>query len=495
MKFALLGSLLFSASSALAAQSLVGYFPNWLYAKYPVSQIDFSKYTHINYAFAILISGATPTYTDPQQVETQLPQLVSAAHAKNAKVLLSVGGWSGCLTYSTVAADASQRQTFINWNIGEIKKYNLDGIDLDWEYPGSQGAGCNVVDLQNDAKNYLTLLQELRAALDSSFPAGSKEISIACHVRTFKVPGGYMTDVSDYVKVIDRFNLMTYDINGAWNSTSGPNAPFNFEPGLGDADSFVSSINNWMSAGVPASKIIPGVAFYGRSATATVDMSKTNQYQPQNAGNPPSGDSNDAYWQDPYCSKDPGGVSGVWRYANLRSQGVLTTPTTAASPWIRNWDNITQTPWLFNPTTKDFISYDDPTSVGIKTDYALSKNLGGLMVWSVDEDNGELLNVVAKILTGSSGGGNGGTVTSATSATTSVKPTSSATSVKPTSSAPTSSPTSSGGCGSIKAWDSATVYVAGDQVTYNGKIWKAAWWTQGDTPGGSTGVWTSTGSC
>ncbi|ORZ13603.1 glycosyl hydrolases family 18-domain-containing protein [Absidia repens] len=492
MKLALLGGLLLSATSALAAQSLVGYFPNWLYAKYPVSSIDFSKYTHINYAFAILIKGATPEYTDPQQVETQLPQLVAAAHAKNAKILLSVGGWSGCLTFSTMVADASQRKTFIDWNVGQIKQYNMDGVDIDWEYPGAVGAGCNSMDLANDYKNYLVLLQELRAALDSAFPSARKDITIACHVH----PDGNMDDVSDYVKVIDRFNLMTYDINGAWNETSGPNSPFNFEPGLGDADSFVASIDTWMKAGVPASKIVPGVAFYGRSATATVDMSNTNQYQPQRAGSPPMGDSFDAYWQDPYCSKDPGGVSGVWRYGNLRSQGVLSTPTTASSPWIRRWDNVTQTPWLFNPTSKTYISYDDPVSIGIKTDYALSKNLGGIMVWSVDEDNGELLDVAAKILTGTGGGG-GSTTTSAAppaTTTTSAPPTNKPTAT--TTSAATSTSTSGGsGCGSVKAWSSSATYTAGDQVVYNNTIYKANWWTLGETPGSSSGVWTVVSKC
>ena len=132
-------------------------------------------------------------------------------------------------------------------------------------------------------------------------------------------------------------------------------------------------------------------------------MTQSNsQYQPQVSGKPPHGDSYDAAWQDPYCSKDPGGLSGVWRYGNLRSQGVLKTPTTAGTPWIRNWDNITQTPWLFNPTDKTFISYDDPQSLGIKINYALCQGLGGAMVWSVDEDssNGELLNVVANIRSG-----------------------------------------------------------------------------------------------
>ncbi|CDH54683.1 glycoside hydrolase family 18 protein [Lichtheimia corymbifera JMRC:FSU:9682] len=390
-----------SSSSKSSGKTLTGYFPNWLYARWPVSNIDFSKYTHINYAFAIMIKGSTPEWTDPQQVETQLPELVKAAHAKDAKVLISVGGWSGCLTFSSMVGDSSKRSEFIKWSTDQIDKYDIDGIDIDWEYPGRQGAGCNEVDKANDAKNLLTLLQELRSAMDKKYK--NKELTAAVHVRTFDTSSGNMKDVSAFGKVLDRVNIMAYDINGAFNSTSGPNAPFNFEPGLGYDDSYVSSIETWIKAGVPASKISPGLAFYGRSTTSTVDMSKTNQYQPQVKGKPPKGDSLDAYWQDPNCPKDPGGMSGIWRYGNLRSEGVLTAPDKAASPWIRQWDKVTQTPWLFNPKDKTFISYDDPKSISIKVDYALCKDLGGVMVFSVDEDssNNELLNEAYKIRTGS----------------------------------------------------------------------------------------------
>ncbi|KAI9248263.1 glycoside hydrolase [Phascolomyces articulosus] len=365
----------------LADKAIIGYFPNWLYARWPASNINFSTYTHIHYAFAILIKGATPEWTDSYQVDNQLPGLVKAAHASGSKVLISVGGWSGCLTFSTMAADPSQRQAFIQWNVDQINKYGTDGVDIDWEYPGRQGAGCNAFDLANDASNFLELLKELRTALDGIQGSSRKEISIAVHVRPFVTPSGYMTDVSAFTNIVDRINIMTYDINGAWNDTTGPNAPFNFQPGYGDADGYVSGIQGWINAGAPKNKIVSGVAFYGRSSTSTVDMSQSNsQYQPQVAGSPPHGDSYDASWQDPYCSKDPGGLSGVWRYGNLRSQGVLTSPTTAAPPWVRKWDDITQTPWLFNPTDKTFISYDDPQSLAIKINYALCQGLGGAMV-------------------------------------------------------------------------------------------------------------------
>jgi chitinase len=117
-----------------------------------------TKYTHINYgnfiycycfypgcpfylihfqpAFAILNTNSTPTWTDPDNTVTQLPSLVTAAHNKGVKVSISVGGWTGCLKYSATAGTEANRQAFIAWNVAQIKNYNLDGVDLDWEYPG-----------------------------------------------------------------------------------------------------------------------------------------------------------------------------------------------------------------------------------------------------------------------------------------------------------------------------------------------------------------------
>jgi chitinase len=129
-------------------------------------------------------------------------------------------------------------------------------------------------------------------------------------------------------------------------------------------------------------------------------MTKTHSlYQDQLTGQPPKGDSYDSPYQDPYCSKDPGGLSGIWRFGNLLSQGVLSSPLTAKHPWVRTWDNVTSTPWLFNPSTKVFISYDDPKSVAAKVAQAKSSGLAGVMIWSVDEDssNGDLLNAASQI--------------------------------------------------------------------------------------------------
>lgn len=61
---------------------------------------------------------------------------------------------------------------------------------------------------------------------------------------------------------------------------------------------------------------------------------------------------------------------------------------------------------------------------------------------------------------------------------------------------PTPTATTGGGVGcTVVAWNSTTVYVGGNQASYNGHLWQAKWWTQGDVPGGPAGVWTDLGLC
>ncbi|KAG1439672.1 hypothetical protein G6F56_012215 [Rhizopus delemar] len=193
---------------------------------------------------------------------------------------------------------------------------------------------------------------------------------------------------------------MTYDINGVWNAQTAANSPLVAPTGQ---ISFSSAIESWISAGMPAKKLTGGLAFYGRSSTAKENMLKTKSlYQDQVQSVAPQGDEQDTYSQDPYCSKDPGGVSGIWQYDHLLSQGVLKTALKANKPWVRTWDKETSTPWLFNPKTKIFISYDDSKSISKKACYALEKNISGLMVWAInqDSDSQDLLKAAYKVRTG-----------------------------------------------------------------------------------------------
>lgn len=393
-----------------------------------------------------------------------------------------------------MAASASNRAAWINWNVDFIKTWGTDGVDIDWEYPSSKGAGCNVVS-NNDVTNLNTLVKELRAALDSNFPNNYKEITMAVHITPF---GGDtpVTDVSGFVPYVDRFHVMAFDVNGAWNSTSGPNAPFHNQPGYGYPAGFVEGINSWKSAGVPYNKLAGGIAFYGRAQTLTVTNDPTTQYNPAVSPNPPLGDSLDGPWQDAYCSSDTTVASGVWRWTNMRSQGLLTTPTTAAAPWVRHFDDQTQTPWLYNPTNKQFISYDDPVSLGVKTQYALSQDLAGLFVWSVDEDNGELLSAIAPMIAGNpprtsiTTGTATATTTTAKPTTTTVTTTTNAGTTTTTKTSTTATPTSgSTSCSAYSTWSASTAYNGGALVVYQNNIYKAQWWTQNETPAVGAPSW------
>ncbi|KAL9557386.1 hypothetical protein MBANPS3_001410 [Mucor bainieri] len=467
---------------------IVGYFPNWLYGRYTPSMIDFTKYTHVYYAFAIQNTATTPTWSDSgvfdDYVQYGFPKLVSLAHAAGTKVMVSVGGWSGSTQFSPMAASASNRAAWIKWNVDFVSKYGTDGVDIDWEYPTAKGAGCNVVG-DNDVANLNTLVKELRTALNSNFPNNYKEITMAVHITPW---GGATdaTDVSSFVPYIDRFHVMSFDVNGAWNSTSGPNSPFHNQPGFGYPVGWAEGVEKWHDAGVPYNKIAGGIAFYGRAQTLTVTSNPTTQYNPAVSPSPPLGDSLDGPWTNPYCSSDTSSASGVWRWTNMRSQGLLTSPTTAASPWIRNFDNITQTPWLYNPTNKQFISYDDPVSLGVKTNHALSKDLAGLFVWSIEQDNGELLKAIAPMVAGNP---KPTPITTGTVAPTSTATATATNTGTATTSTTTATPTSGAGCGGVAAWNAATAYNGGATVSYNGNVYSAQWWTQGETPDPAGPAW------
>ncbi|KAJ1830288.1 hypothetical protein LPJ63_005026, partial [Coemansia sp. RSA 2711] len=351
---------------------------------------DFSKYTHINVAFSIPNEDGTFSFED----DWALPQITRQARSGGAQVLMSVGGWTGSNHFSNILKSESKRQTLLNSMRDYLKKNELDGIDIDWEYPGRQGNTCNAVDAGQDTPNFLAFLKDLRQLFTGEFGERKKLITLAVRVQPFDINGSPTSDVSEFAQYVDYVNIMAYDINGPWNPDTGPNAPFNYEESKGTPLSFVSGINAWLDAGMPANKLVAGLGFYGRSTIAQQDMQRVpSQYQPQ-LHDVPLGDPEDAPWYDKCAGTTS--ASGTWQWKHLRTQGILTDFTTAAAPWVRQWDKVSQTPWLFHPEKKLFLSYDDPESIRIKSDYAASKGLAGVMLWSINMDhNSELIDAAS----------------------------------------------------------------------------------------------------
>lgn len=389
---------LYQLISVSSKKVILGYYVPW--GKVEPSQVAYDKVTHINYGFGTLTDKQAPANItlDPYYDGIRLKELRNLTRTHNVKLLLSIGGWTGSQQFSTVAASQQLRTQFVSNVVGLIRDdvtgYGLDGVDLDWEYPGRRGIKCNVVSSM-DSVNYLLLLKELRSTLDSSFPNHRKLITAAVRTEPFDGPNGKpMANVREFSRYFDFINLMTYDIINSAGGTTGPNAPFRANPRYTtDRNSFSGAIDGWIGAGFPASQITAGIAFYGHSFTATRDMAKdpTNQYAPRQS-TIPIGDRTDAAEANPLCEEGTS-FSGVYKYRYIVEDRLVFD-----RGYTRYWDNTTLTPWLFNSRTKHFISYDDQESVQIKVNHAACTDLLGLMFWDLSMDyNNQLLDSLNSI--------------------------------------------------------------------------------------------------
>jgi GH18 family chitinase len=225
--------LVLFAQLVSAQFKVVGYLPSWAGN---VSDVQFSKLTHINYAFAL------PTSTGGLQGlgggASKLQSLVSAGHTAGKKVLIAVGGWNNGddAAFRALAANATYRTNFVNACMSMVNQYNLDGVDIDWEYPTG-----------TESPNFTLLMQQLSNALHAQ-----GKLLTAAVVANGSTGDGIQTAVFGY---IDFLNIMAYDGGGSNHST------YNYA---------VQSLSYWKGRGLPTSKAILGVPFYGRSATEYV---------------------------------------------------------------------------------------------------------------------------------------------------------------------------------------------------------------------------------
>jgi chitinase len=204
----------------------VGYMPSWSGS---VNSIQYGKLTHINYAFALPNSNGTlQAIPDPGK----LSSLVSLGHANNVKVSLAIGGWNdgNDSAFEALAASSSGRTTFVNSVLSVVNQYNLDGVDIDWEYPDPGASG----------NNFTALMQQLSNALR---PQG--KLLTAAVVSGGNTANGVQPAVFG---LVDFLNIMAYD-------GGSPHANYDWS---------IQSANFWKSRGLPANKTVLGVPFYSR---------------------------------------------------------------------------------------------------------------------------------------------------------------------------------------------------------------------------------------
>jgi chitinase len=325
------------------------------------ASIAAEKLTHVNYAFANVQDGRV---VEGFRRDAENFAVLRGLKARNPdlKILVSVGGWTWSGGFSDAALTPESRTRFVESAVDFVRRHELDGFDVDWEYPGQLGYGN--VNRPEDKENFTALMAALRRALDRvKRPKGRKLLlTFAAGANTRFLENTQMARVQEHV---DYVNLMTYDFAGDWDPQTGHHAnlfPHPRDPKQRSAD---RAVREFAASGVPLRKLVLGVPFYGR-AWSNVEPEADGLYQ---TGTKPSErlDTN---------------------YPSLAALG-------GQGGWLRRWDETAQAPFLWNAGRRLFVSYDDPESLRIKARYVKTNGLAGVMFWQHGSDpSGALLDAL-----------------------------------------------------------------------------------------------------
>lgn len=321
-----------------------------------ISSYPVEKLTHLIFSFGHLQGNRFHLF---KKGDTILIRNMIALKQRNPslKVMVSLGGWGGCATCAEVFASRKGRKIFARSVKQTLRYFGADGIDLDWEYPTIKGFPGHVY-TADDKDHFTELVKQLRKTL-------GKKAEISFAAGGFTEYLRYSVDWKAIVPKIDRINLMSYDLVSGFSTVSGHHTP------LYSNHEFPESVDHGVryldSIGVPPGKIAIGAAFYAR-IFATTDTLNFNYNRP-------------AVFKK--------GVS----YKNFDKE------FPGAAGYHYRWDNTAQAPYLYNNALKQFITFDDSTSIRLKTAYVLSKKLNGIMFWQLadDKETDGLLDIIDTI--------------------------------------------------------------------------------------------------
>lgn len=328
-------------------------------------RISADKLDIVHYAFARVRTDHVVELHKPGAAEA-LAGLVALREANpGLRVVLSIGGW-GADHFSDAALTAASRRRFAESAVGLVRSYDLDGLDIDWEYPAHPGPGIGF--RAEDRQNFTAMLDALRDALDAlGAERGGRRYLLAIAAADGEAARGL--EIARIAPLLDYVNLMTYDFHGNLSRTTGHQAGlFRSAHAPPDSRTAERAVDEFVRAGLPACKLHLGLAFYGRRF-AEVGAAHHGLYQP--------------------FGSDGGYVS--WhriRHELLGKRG-----------WRRHWDRRAQAAWLWNARGRRLVSYDDPRALRAKARFVRRHGLGGVMYWEHGQDpDEELLDVVRKAL-------------------------------------------------------------------------------------------------
>jgi chitinase len=350
---------------------------------YQPEKIPVEKLSHIIYSFTVVIDGEMK-FRNPDVAGPKLEALVmQKSRNPDLKVMIACGGW-GADGFSDMALTAESRARFIESARSFIAEYQLDGMDMDWEYPGISGAGTMA--RPEDAQNFTALMKGLREMLDSFEHPKILTFASAGWKRYYD-----FIEVEEVMKYADYMNVMTYDQVSGESIYTGHHTPLGyvtnqdiegtpFQAHLdslyvanaspdNDPESVEKIVDFLLNIGVNPAQIVIGSAFYGR-VWKGVPPTKQGLYQ---------------------RSRD---IHIGWLgYQQIRDR------YEPDSNFVRFWDQKAKSPFMYQAIDSLLVSYDDTVSVALKTRYAIDKQLGGIMFWQLGNDTkepGSLLDAIYK---------------------------------------------------------------------------------------------------
>src|ERR1700761_2283716 len=252
------------AQSKLKKHVIIGYVGGYR-GLYDTAMVHANMLTHINYAFVIIRNNRA--YLEHEKTDTvNFRNLLKLKKINpNLKILISIGGWGGSRNFSDAVYTDTAREAFAASAVAIVRKYNLDGVDIDWEYPNDIGAG-NIY-RPEDKHNYTLMFQKLRLDLDTLEKQSGHKQSLTTAV------GGFtrflsLTEMGDCAKYLDYVSLMTYDYAQDSLHIVLHHTNLYASKQYNTTCSGDMAARDFAAAGVPPEKLVMGVAFYGHTLTS-----------------------------------------------------------------------------------------------------------------------------------------------------------------------------------------------------------------------------------
>lgn len=321
----------------------MGYYPGYQRNDMPPDQIPFDRITHLAVGAALpQADGSLDTtfYISESQGAALASDLSARAHTAGRKSILMVGG-AGTHDGFVGAASDAYRATFVANLVSYAQGHGFDGIDLDWEPLPSE-----------DLPAFDVLAKALRAA----WPTGILTVPVGIvNANWESVDASWGAIASSF----DQINIMSYSMAGAWDGWQSWHHTAIDGASATTPTSIKTSVDAWLAAGVSASKLGIGAGFYGLCYTSPVTGPR----------------------------QDLGGATAIANDNELAYRKLLDSYYAAAS---RKWDDAAKAPYLSfsaptGPLSCTYLSYTDEESLAAEAAYVHARDLGGVIVWTINE--------------------------------------------------------------------------------------------------------------